>query len=81
MGPWGGNLVKSDWSVVLKYFDLVDEFLRVRVVPEDACSEVFRGCRLLNRSSYRKAVIEACIVDYPGSPEQVAARCPEECDA
>ncbi len=72
--------MKSDWSVVLKYFDLVDEFLRVRVVPEDATAEVFKGLKVLNRANYRRAVIDACVVDYQGSVLPLLGRCEEECD-
>ncbi len=72
--------MKSDWNVVLKYFDLVDEFVRIRVVPEDATAEIFKGLKVLNRATYRKAVIEACVVNYASTVLPLFLKCEEECD-
>lgn len=53
----------DEHSLVLKYFDLLDEFVRVRVLQDLEFSEVLDG-RLRNKSEYRQAVIANCLPDH-----------------
>ena len=53
----------SDDSIVIKYFDLIDEFVRVRCCSEELLSEI-AAVAVSDKASYRGAVIEACLPDY-----------------
>jgi ATP-dependent Clp protease ATP-binding subunit ClpC len=53
----------DEHSLVLKYFDLLDEFVRVRVLQDLEFSEVLDG-PLRNKSEYRQTVITSCLPDY-----------------
>jgi len=52
-----------DSNVVLKYFDLLDEFIKVRVHSAESIAELFK-VPIKNKSAYRRKVIEACIEGY-----------------
>ncbi len=71
ISPWflrtvGGTSVKfEDSNLVLKYFDLLDEFIRVRVVQDMDLGEICnKGVR--NKSEYRSSIIHQCLPDFGG---------------
>ena len=53
----------SENNVVIKYFDLVDEFIKVRSCSEELLQDLQRQ-PLTNKASYRRRVVEVCIPDY-----------------
>ncbi len=57
-------------TVVFKYFDLVNRFVRIRVLSADemTCGDAHE--KDLNRDAYRKYVVKACIVDRQGVEKQ-----------
>jgi ATP-dependent Clp protease ATP-binding subunit ClpC len=71
--------LKPECNVVLKYFDLVDSFIRVRVHGEDTIAEFFKE-PARNKASYRRKVIEACIADYRAEVVPSIAKLEEDCD-
>ncbi|MFQ5749342.1 MAG: hypothetical protein ACE5H3_07795, partial [Planctomycetota bacterium] len=52
-------------SVVYKYFDLIDGFIRVRVLPEDQPLPVPRGQHRSppDRREYRRLVVHNCVLE------------------
>ncbi len=56
----------DDGNLVLKYFDLLDEFVRVRVLPDSELSVVAQ-LDVQNKAQYRQAVIGQCLPDCPGA--------------
>ena len=55
--------MKPDSNVVIKYFDLIDEFIKVRACSEDLLQELQRQ-PVTNKASYRRRVVEVCIPEY-----------------
>ena len=53
----------EDSNLVLKYFDLLDEFVRVRILQE-AEFAALGDIPIANKSEYRQAVIRACLPDF-----------------
>ncbi|MCB9918510.1 MAG: ATP-dependent Clp protease ATP-binding subunit [Planctomycetes bacterium] len=55
----------EDGNLVLKYFDLLDEFIRVRVFADNELGIVSR-VDVHNKAEYRQAVIRECLPDATG---------------
>ncbi len=55
----------EDGNLVLKYFDLLDEFIRVRVFADHELGLV-SGVDVTNKAEYRQAVIRECLPDAQG---------------
>lgn len=55
----------DDGNLVLKYFDLLDEFIRVRVLS-DADLGKLAGLDVRNKTEYRQSVIRECLPDSRG---------------
>ncbi len=68
-----------DASVVIKYFDLIDEFVRVRSSQEELVAELQRQ-PITNKASYRRRVVEVCIPDFQREILPGVARNGEEYD-
>lgn len=51
-------------NVVLKYCELLDEFIRIRVVPEDECAAILAGLEVTNRAAYHSVIVNRCVVEY-----------------
>ncbi len=54
---------QSDDSIVIKYFDLIDEFIRVRSCSEDVMQELLEH-EITNKASYRRKIVEACVPGF-----------------
>jgi len=50
-------------NLVLKYFDLLDEFIRVRMLPEAEVGGLANAA-VQNKSDYRQALIQDCLPDF-----------------
>ncbi len=51
-------------NVVLKYCELLDEFIRIRVVPEEECAALLAGLEVTNRAAYHSVIVHRCVVEY-----------------
>lgn len=70
----------DDSNLVLKYFDLLDEFIRVRVLPDSELGLVAE-LDVKNKAEYRQAVIEHCLPDCPGKVSARLKKLEEDYDA
>ena len=55
--------MKPESNAVIKYFDLIDEFIKVRACSEELLAEVQRQ-PVTNKASYRRRVVSVCIPDF-----------------
>jgi len=53
-----------DDAVVLKYCEILDEFIRVRTTSEDECPRLLQGADVRSRSAYHQFVVSLCVLDY-----------------
>lgn len=70
---------QSDTNFVIKYFDLVDEFIRVRCCSEDVLSKLLQG-PLSNKATYRRRIVEACVPDFEADVLNAVARLDDDYD-
>ena len=66
-------------TLVIKYFDLIDEFIRVRSCSEEAIAELLDGAAV-NKATYRRRIVEACIADLDRGVLPAILRLDEEYD-
>jgi len=69
----------GDEGTVIKYFDLIDEFIRVRCGTEDLLTE-FLNHEITNKASYRARVVESCVPDFHREVQNALARMDEDYD-
>lgn len=53
-----------DDAVVLKYCEILDEFIRVRTTTEEECPRLLQGADVKSRSAYHQFVVSLCVLDY-----------------
>ena len=53
-----------DCNVILKYCEILDEFVKVRVFTDDDIAELLKLREVPNRSAYQQLVVNACIVNF-----------------
>jgi ATP-dependent Clp protease ATP-binding subunit ClpC len=53
-----------DEQVVLKYCEILDEFIRVRTTTEEESPRLLQGAEVTSRSAYHQLVVDVCVVDY-----------------
>lgn len=66
-------------SFVIKYFDLIDEFIRVRCCPDSVLGELFRA-PITNKATYRHRIVQACIPEFETGIRASVAGLDEEYD-
>ena len=72
-------VVHPETPIVFKYFDLIDEFIKVRIVSEEGASGLLRSSGIPNKREYRRRIIDACVVDLTVSIlPQLQEAMPEE---
>ncbi|MCA8956875.1 MAG: ATP-dependent Clp protease ATP-binding subunit [Planctomycetes bacterium] len=49
-----------DSNFVIKYFDLIDEFIKVRSCSDEVLNELLRT-KVTNKASYRRRIVEVCV--------------------
>jgi ATP-dependent Clp protease ATP-binding subunit ClpC len=54
----------TEENVVLKYCEILDEFIRVRATAEDECPRLLQGADVRSRVAYHQFVVDLCVVDY-----------------
>jgi len=55
---------RSDENIVLKYCELLDEFIRIRATTDDDARQLLGPGQVRNRASYHELVVTLCVVDY-----------------
>ena len=53
----------SDESIVIKYFDLVDEFIRVKCCSNEVLADLLNH-EITNKATYRRRIVETCIPEF-----------------
>jgi ATP-dependent Clp protease ATP-binding subunit ClpC len=53
-----------DCNVILKYCEILDEFVKVRVFTEEDIAELLKVKEVPNRNAYQQLVVNACVVGY-----------------
>ena len=53
-----------DDAVVLKYCEILDEFIRVRTTSEEECPRLLQGADVKSRAAYHQFVVSLCVLDY-----------------
>jgi len=53
-----------DCNVILKYCEILDEFVKIRVFTEEDISELLKIRNVPNRNAYQQLVVTACVVNY-----------------
>ncbi len=53
-----------DENVVLKYCEILDEFIRVRACGEESTARLLRGANVKTRVAYHEFVVVLCVVDF-----------------
>ena len=56
-------MTTSDSNFVIKYFDLTDEFIKVRSCSEEALNELLSQ-EISNKASYRRRIVEVCVPNF-----------------
>jgi ATP-dependent Clp protease ATP-binding subunit ClpC len=70
----------SETGTVIKYFDLIDEFIRIRSCSEDVVNELMSK-PVTNKATYRRRVVEVCVPDYLASVTPSVAKLDDDYDA
>jgi len=53
----------SDSNIVIKYFDLIDEFIKVRSCSDEVLNEL-QKTSITDKASYRSRVVDVCVPEY-----------------
>jgi ATP-dependent Clp protease ATP-binding subunit ClpC len=69
----------SDDGIVIKYFDLIDEFIRVKCCTEDVLAQL-QEHDVVNKATYRRRIVESCIPDFPTDVATAIGRLDEDYD-
>ena len=68
-----------DASFVIKYFDLIDEFIKVRCCSEELLAEL-HSASVTNKASYRDRVVRACVPTFENEILAAVGRMDEDYD-
>ncbi len=63
----GRDMMSFESSAVLKYFEPLDTFVKIRRFTDAEAASLLRDVRVTSRRSYVELVINACVIDYAGS--------------
>jgi ATP-dependent Clp protease ATP-binding subunit ClpC len=72
-----GALKHPESGVVIKYFDLLDEFIKVRSGTEEILSELAQA-KIDNKANYRRRIVETCVPGFTSEIAQALARLDED---
>jgi ATP-dependent Clp protease ATP-binding subunit ClpC len=63
-----------DENVVLKYCEILDEFIRVRATAEEDAPRLLKGADVRHRAAYHQLVVNLCVVDFERSVKPLFER-------
>ena len=55
---------QTDCRMVLKYCEIIDEFIKVRVFTDEDLSDLLDVKTVPNKKAYLQLVINACVINY-----------------
>jgi hypothetical protein len=58
---------RTDENIVLKYCELLDEFIRIRTTADDEARRLLAERPAANRAAYHELIVDLCVVDYAES--------------
>src|SRR5436190_1247133 len=67
-------MIRMEPNVVLKFSELLDEFVKIRCFTAAEIAELLRSARIPNKLAYRNLVINACVVDIGAAYKRAADR-------
>jgi len=73
------SLKHPEANFVIKYFDLIDEFIRVRSCAEEVMAELAEASPD-NKAGYRHRIVEICIADFESEITHALAKLDDEYD-
>ena len=56
--------MRMEPNAVLKYFEPIDAFVKIRLFTGDEAAALFRNTRIANRRAFVDLVVNACVVNY-----------------
>jgi len=57
-------VASAEENIVLKYCEILDEFIRVRATSEDDSPRLLKGADVRSRAAYHQLVVSLCVVDF-----------------
>ncbi len=57
-------MIHADFNLVLKYCEVLDEFIKIRVFSDEEAREVVQRATGSDKASYQRVIVNACIGDY-----------------
>ena len=57
-------MIQSEFNLVLKYCEVLDEFVKIRVFSEEDARELLKRAALGDKARFQREVVLACIADY-----------------
>jgi hypothetical protein len=56
-------MIHADFNLVLKYCEVLDEFIKIRVYSEEECREIVRKATGGDKARFQREVVQACITE------------------
>jgi ATP-dependent Clp protease ATP-binding subunit ClpC len=72
-------LKHSDSNFVIKYFDVIDEFIKVRSCSEDVLNELLQQ-GISDKASYRRRIVDVCVPEYQADVIPAVTRMEDDYD-
>ena len=69
----------ADGNFVIKYFDLIDEFIKIRSCSDEVLNELLQQ-DITDKASYRRRVVDVCVPDYEADIISAMTRMEDEYD-
>ncbi|MCA9320667.1 MAG: ATP-dependent Clp protease ATP-binding subunit, partial [Planctomycetes bacterium] len=57
-------MIHADFNLVLKYCEVLDEFIKIRVFSEEEAREIIKRASGSDKARFQREIIQACIIDY-----------------
>ncbi|MEE9394413.1 MAG: AAA family ATPase [Planctomycetota bacterium] len=57
-------MMHSDFNLVLKYCEVLDEFVKIRVFADEDAQQLLKSATAGDKTDYQRAVVNACISEF-----------------
>ncbi len=57
-------MIHSDFNLVLKYCEVLDEFIKIRVYSEEEARQLIKKASTGDKAGFQQEIIRVCIADY-----------------